>query len=406
MKIALFTETYLPQINGVVTHIKMLKDGFAALGHQAIVVAPKAVKEYSLTDDVLICPGLPLKKIYNYNLAAPYSRKRENYIRKFKPDIIHIHNEFGMGFSALKMAKKFNVPLVYTLHSEYNKYVFYVAFPGARNLAEKLSHKYMRHFAKNADVMISPSAKAQEYLKEIGVDKQVIVIPNNADVDTFSPEHRDMEKRKALRQQMGTAPDALVFCFVGRIGKEKSIDDLIVYWKQAEIPKEKAELWIIGGGPQLEELQAKVKEYGLTESIRFTGRVEHENITDYLWAADFYATASLSEMHSVSMLEAMAAGLPVMQRRDEQNVSQIEEGINGYIYEDGEDFKTKIRELLNMSPEEVRAFQNRTAESMKNHGKEELAVKVLEVYEMAIQNKKQSSGKTCFWKKWFAKKDK
>ena len=270
-------------------------------------------------------------------------------------------------------------------------------------MAEKLSHKYMGHFAKNADVMLSPSAKAQEYLKEIGVDKEVIVIPNNADVDAFSADHRDPEKRKALRDKIGTSQDVMVFCFVGRIGREKSIDDLIDFWKGAEIPKNKAELWIIGGGPQLEELKEKVQNYRLTDQIRFTGSIEHEKIPEYLWAADFYATASLSEMHSVSMLEAMAAGLPVLQRLDEQNLSQIAEDINGYIYTDGADFKEKVWKILNMSSEDVKAFQERTAQSMKSHGKEELAAKILKVYEMAIQNKKESTKTVGFWRKIFKK---
>ncbi len=400
MRIALFTETYIPQINGVVTHIKMLKDGLNALGHKAIVVAPKAVKDYALTEDELICPGIPLKKLYNNNLAAPYSKKREEYIRNFRPDVIHIHNEFGMGFSALKIAKKLNIPLVYTLHSEYNKYLFYIALPGTKKLAEKLSYRYMSYFMQNVDVMLSPSAKAQEYVDEIGVNKKVIVIPNNADVDTFSAEHRSELRRSRLRDELGTPRSALVFCFVGRIGKEKSIDELMDFWKAAEIPAGKAELWIIGGGPQLEELKAKAKAEGLEGEVRFLGSMEHSQIPEHLWAADFYATASLSEMHSVSMLEAMAAGLPVLQRLDQQNLSQIEEGVNGYIYTDTADFKEKLQRILKMSPEEVCEFQRKTADSMKAHGKEDLAEKILAVYEAAIREKKQEKSKQSFWGRW------
>lgn len=399
MRIALFTETYLPQINGVVTHIKMLKDGLNALGHQAIVVCPKAVKEYSLTDDELICPGIPIKRLYNNNVAAPYSKKREDYIKKFKPDVIHVHNEFGMGFSAIKMAKKLGIPIVYTLHSEYNKYLFYIAFPGAKKLAEKLSYKYMKYFATNVDVMISPSAKAQEYVRQIGVEKEVLVVPNNADVDAFSYDHSDAVKKAELRKEMDTPDNALVFCFVGRIGKEKSIDDLIDFWQNAEIPREKAVLWIIGGGPELENLQKKVKEAGLEDCVKFTGSLDHERIPEYLWACDFYATASLSEMHSVSMLEAMAAGLPVLQRRDEQNISQIEDGVNGFIYEDAEDFKSKIWEILGYSVLDVLNFKQRTADSMKLLGKEDLANRILEVYQMAIQKRKPSV-KVSFWERF------
>ena len=307
-----------------------------------------------------------------------------------------------MGFSALKMAKKLNVPLIYTLHSEYNKYLFYIALPGAQHLAEVLSHKYMAYFAKNADAMISPSAKAQEYLKEIGVDREVIVIPNNADVDTFSADHRQEKDRNERRDSLGTPHSALVFCFVGRIGKEKSVDDLIDFWQAAEIPAGRAELWIIGGGPELEALRSKVRSAGLEGSVRFLGSMEHDQIPRHLWAADFYATASLSEMHSVSMLEAMAAGLPVLQRLDEQNVSQIQEGVNGYIYKDGADFKEKVKSILAMSESEIKEFQKRTADSMRAHGKEELAAKVLAVYETAIRNKKREKKKAGkhIWERW------
>lgn len=403
MKVAIFTETYIPQINGVATHVKMLKDGLIENGHEAIVVAPKAVKKHTLVEDELICPGLPLKKIYNYNLAAPYSKKREDYIKKFKPDVIHIHNEFGLGLSAVKMAKKFHIPLVYTLHSEYNKYLFYVAFPGAKHLAEKFSYKYMGYFAKNADIMISPSAKAQDYLREIGVDREVIVVPNNADIDTFSLEHRDMDKRNQLRDQLGTSHGALVFCFVGRIGKEKSIDTLIDFWKYADIAKEKAELWIIGSGPQREELENKVKDGGLDQKIRFLGSIDHGLIPNYLWAGDFYATASLSEMHSVSMIEAMTAGLPVLQRLDEQNLSQIQEGVNGHIFTNAEDFKARLNDLVHRPLEEIRQFQQATADSMKAYGKEELVARIIDVYQMAIQKKAADHKQGCFWKKWFGR---
>lgn len=396
MRVALFTETYLPQINGVVTHIKMLKDGLNEMGHHAIVVCPKAVKEYSLTDDELICPGIPIKRLYNNNLAAPYSKKREDYIRKFRPDVIHVHNEFGMGFSALRIARKLNIPVVYTLHSEYNKYLFYITFPGAKKLAEKLSYQYMKYFANHVDVMISPSAKAQEYINDVGIEKEVLLVPNNADVDAFSRDSRNMQRRHEIRQSMGTTDDKLIFCFVGRVGKEKSIDDLIDFWKNADIPEEKVELWVIGGGPELSNLKNKVEKMEMTDCVRFTDSLDHSAIPEYLWACDFYATASLSEMHSVSMLEAMAAGLPVLQRLDEQNKSQINDGVNGYIYLDAEDFKRKVQAILNMSPQEVEDFQQRTAESMKQYGKKDLAERISEIYKLAIQKHKKEV-KRGFW---------
>ena len=128
MRIALFTETYLPSINGVVTHVKTLKEGLEALGHTVLVVtADSRVNNHVIADDVMYCPAVKLKKIYNYDIAPPISKERLDKIKSFAPDIIHIHNEFGVGISGVLIARTLKVPLVYTLHTMYDDYVYYVA---------------------------------------------------------------------------------------------------------------------------------------------------------------------------------------------------------------------------------------------------------------------------------------
>ena len=110
MRIAIFTETYLPQINGVVTHIKILKEGLEALGHTVLIVTAdaKAHRHY-IEDGVLHCPAHTLKRIYNMCLASPVSSARLHYLREFNPDIIHLHTEFSVGLSGLAIAKILNI---------------------------------------------------------------------------------------------------------------------------------------------------------------------------------------------------------------------------------------------------------------------------------------------------------
>ena len=115
MKVALFVETYLPYINGVVTHVHSLKTGLEMLGHQVLVVtADPEVKRHTLKDGVLYCPCKKLKRIYGYGLAAPVSRVREKLIDNFAPDIVHVHQEFGIGLFGYQYAKRRKVPMVYT----------------------------------------------------------------------------------------------------------------------------------------------------------------------------------------------------------------------------------------------------------------------------------------------------
>ncbi|MEG2082494.1 MAG: glycosyltransferase, partial [Oscillospiraceae bacterium] len=127
MRVAIFTETYFPFISGVVTHIKTLKDELEAKGHQVLIVTtdPNARFHY-LKNDVLYCPAKSVKKIYGYGVTTPISLKRLEYIKDFNPDIIHIHTEFSMGIFGMWVAKMLKKPIVYTLHTMYEDYTFYV----------------------------------------------------------------------------------------------------------------------------------------------------------------------------------------------------------------------------------------------------------------------------------------
>lgn len=173
MRIAIFTETYLPQINGVVTHIKILKEGLEALGHTVLIVTAdaKAHRHY-IEDGVLHCPAHTLKRIYNMCLASPVSSARLHYLREFNPDIIHLHTEFSVGLSGLAIAKILKVPVVYTLHTMYDDYIYYIAPKPLVPLTRKLSHHYFRIFPQHTNVVTGPSKKCQEYTTEIGSDKR------------------------------------------------------------------------------------------------------------------------------------------------------------------------------------------------------------------------------------------
>ena len=155
MRIALFTETYLPSINGVVTHVKTLKEGLEALGHTVLVVtADSRVNNHVIADDVMYCPAVKLKKIYNYDIAPPISKERLDKIKSFAPDIIHIHNEFGVGISGVLIARTLKVPLVYTLHTMYDDYVYYVAkTKGFGKIVTSASHLYAKMLASTASAI-------------------------------------------------------------------------------------------------------------------------------------------------------------------------------------------------------------------------------------------------------------
>ena len=385
MRIAIFTEAYLPRINGVVTHIKLLKEGLEARGHDVLIVtADGDAKEHYLENGVLHCPGIKLtKKLSGFETSVPVSRKRLNFVRDFKPDIIHVETEFGMGLCGVSIAKMLKIPLVYTMHTMYDEYIYYIAPRPLVKTVKKLSHKYMRVFANRANAITGPSEKCSEYLSSAGVKLPVNVIPNPVELDDFSPEHFDPEQKRAIREKFGIPQDAFVVVFVGRLGREKSIDLLIDYWNQSVKADENMYLFIIGGGPEEQVLRDQIAALGCGDRVIMSGRVEHPELPPYLLASDIYVTASLSDTNSISMLEGMAAGLPVLQRRDPINADQIKDGENGWSFDSPEEMAELLRKFRDMPEAEKQQLKESTRQSIMDAGRTALADRTLHIYDLA-----------------------
>lgn len=387
MRVALFTETYLPAVNGVVTHVKTLKEGLELLGHKAIIVtADSNVKKTQASKDIMYCPAVRLEKIYGYDVASPISADRLKMIKDFNPDIIHIHNEFGIGLSGVLIARALKVPLVYTMHTMYDDYVYYIANNGpTQKLLTSVSHKYAKILATAASAITGPSKKVEEYFRRCGVDKPVTVIPNSVETDVFNRYTVDKKQTAEIRKQYGFDDNDLVFCFCGRMGQEKNIGTLLEYWAKNVKPSDKVKLLLIGGGPQLEEFEEDTKKLGITDTVVFAGRIEHKDIPPYYAACDCYITASLTECHSISMMEGQATGMPVLTIRDELNMDQIKEGVNGFSFRDADEMYKHIMHLKSLSKDELDKLKLTSRESIVSSDTKSIAEKLLAVYDKAIK---------------------
>ncbi len=395
MKIAIFTETYPPYINGVATQSYMLKKMYEELGHEVLVVTVGSEKQRKtkLVDGVVYVPGILLKKLYKYRVAIPIGNMRKKFPINFKPDVIHIQNEFGIGEIGLEVAKKEHVPVVYTLHTEYDKFLFYIGLKHFTEFSRNISAKYFTRFSKNATIITSMSAKAQAYIDRQKVDKKVVVLSNAVEYKKFLPTPERIAFREEFRKKYGIADSTKLFVFVGRIGAEKNINELIDNFMYCDFPRDLARLVVIGGGPDLEYLRNKVASKGFEDRIYLLGPIEHTQIPKYLHAMDYYTTASLSEMHSLSMLEAMASGLFALVKHDAPNENQIISGKNGYQWDSKEDFKQVFSRVLNMSEEEQEQLKANVLEYSKNNDFKKQAQELIKIYERAISINNQELAK-------------
>lgn len=388
MKIALFTETYLPHINGVVTHVKSLKDGLEQLGHEVLVVTADAdAHRHYIADGVLHCPAHTSERFYGYGVAMPLSTTRLKMVSRFQPDVIHVHNEFGIGLSGIMIARVLRIALVYTLHTMYDEYIYYVAPQPLAPMATRLSHKYTKLFAKSAQALTGPSKKCEEYFRKEGVYKTVNVIPNPVDLEAFNPEKIDPVKKEAFRERFGYTEQMMIGIFVGRLGREKSVDLLLHHWKETIQPEEQIRLLIVGDGPCKEELEALSRDLGISDMVTFAGKILHDEIPPYFAACDFYITASTSDTNSISMLEGMATGLPVLQITDPLNEGQVRDGVNGFIFGSAQEMAEKIRLLRGMTEEQLSSLRASARRSVEKSGALDLANYVIKVYRNALRER-------------------
>lgn len=391
MRIALFTETYVPYINGVVTHVKALHDGLEKLGHTVLVVTVDTqTHHHYIRDGVLYCPAAELKKLYHFGLASPLSLKRLILLDKFNPDVIHIHQEFGIGLSGALIAKSLHLPLVYTMHTMYDDYLYYIVPDRMVPMLKRISHRYFTSLARNAQELTGPSMKVQEYFDECGLKKSVNVVPNPVELDIFNPTNLDFPKSLAIRQRYGVGDDEILVSFCGRLGKEKSVDVLLDNWAKNVKHDDKLKLMILGGGPCLEELQEQAKRLGIDDMVIFTGMIDHGDLPVYYGACQLYITASLSDTNSISMKEAMATGLPVLHILDPLNAGQVVNGVNGYIYRDADEMYKILKDYQALPQAEKEKLTNSVINSVKIYSSEALAEHLIDVYRKAITKKSAS----------------
>lgn len=385
MKIALFSDTYIPEINGVAIHVKALREGLESLGHKVLVVTTNADGNENNENGVLHCPSIKLKRIYGYGMSMPINMKQYNAIRKFDPDVIHIHTEFGIGLFGIFVAKRLKKPIVYTLHTIYDDYVYYVMPKPFVKAGRNVFYKYIRMISKNANAITGPSEKSHEYLKHAGIKRSIEVIPNPVDVDKFNASNVTIDEINAVREKYKIPKNVFVACVITRIGREKSIDVLIDYIAKYIKINPNFRFLIVGDGPSKAELEKQTKDQGLENIVIFVGKVPNSELLPYYAVSDAFFTASLSDTNSISMLEAMSMGLPVLQRSDPINKGQVIEGVNGYIFNDDKSFINKLDYLCNLNFNDRFELRKSVRRSViSSNTKNNTAKKLCDVYKKAI----------------------
>lgn len=389
MRIGLFSDAYLPDINGVVSSIATLKAALEKLGHTVFVVSNHngINVKYDAENHILRLPGLEVKKFYRYKMSNPIQLRGEEYIRKMDLDVIHVHTEMGIGLFARQMAKKYNIPLVYTYHTLYEDYLHYVN-PKDFQTVDQAGRRVVRYLSKLAGngpmAVIAPSNKTKKALQSYGVKTPIYIVPTGIDLSDFLKKNLDAEKIQAVRQSLGLSDEAHTVVFVGRIAKEKCIEMPIE--ALSKVKDDNLHLIIVGGGTDLKFYQNEAKELGIEERVHFVGKIPREEIPYYYSAFDCFVSASLSETQGMTYLEALASGLMVFGRRDEVLDGLVEEGKTGYYFDDAQELAAKLDAYFTLPKAQREAHVLDCVAKTEQYNTELFAQKVLAVYQQAIDD--------------------
>lgn len=390
MRIGIFTDTYPPYINGVSTSIVMLQRALEKKGHQVFIVTVNSSTmsyQYENEDKVIRIPGIPIG-IFDYRLTGIYPLRAIEKIRKWDLDIIHSHTEFGVGTFARIIAKQFDIPIVHTYHTMYEDYVHYITkgyFDGtSKKIVEYLTKFYCD---KTATELIVPTRKTYDLFKQkYHVERNIHIIPTGIEVEKFYEENVKKETVESLRKKLGYKKEDVVILFVGRMGKEKSVDFLIDMQKDIVKKQTCAKLLLIGDGPYLSEFKKQVKRLKLEENVTFLGKIPWEEISMYYAVADIFVTASKTETQGLTVIEAMAASVPVIAIDDESFNTVIIDDLNGRLFSTKRQYKNMVEELV-ANKDKRKRMSKQARISAELHSAKYFADKVLDVYKAALGEK-------------------
>ena len=387
MRIGIFTDTYPPYINGVSTSVSMLENALRKKGHQVYIVTVNTENmryKYENDEHIIRIPGVPIG-IYDYRLTGVYPLKAINKIKKWNLDVIHSHTEFGVGTFARIIAKQYNIPLVHTYHTMYEDYVHYITKGYFNNTSKKIV-EYLTNFYCNqtATELIVPTKKTYDLFKEkYKYTRNVHIIPTGIEVEKFYKENTDPAKlEEEIRKKHGLNKGDFVILYVGRLGQEKSVDVLIE--AHQELAREyKAKLLIVGDGPDMDTYKNLVHKLKIDDNVIFTGKVPWTEVTLYYQIADIFATASKSETQGLTVIEAMAASLPVVAVDDESFRNVIIDGLNGHLFDTKKEYKKYVKSFID-EPSKLQQFSKQARINADTYSSKYFAERVLDVYRLAI----------------------
>ncbi len=330
LRIGVFTESWKPYMSGVVRSIDSFASALSAQGHELFIFAPGYPGHRRRERIVFRFLSLPAPTNPDFRLCIPLSPRLGWTAARLGLDVIHVHSPFLMGQLGVRLARRLRLPLVFTFHTLYHHYAHYVPLP--RPLTEWAALRWSRDFCNGCDLVIAPTPGVRDFLLRLGVTTRVEVLPTGVDPQRFRQGDPTWLRRS---YNLGNGP---VLLFVGRLGREKNLGLLIRAYSRVRAVHPDCRLVLVGDGPEEPALRAQARSLGVADGVVFTGRFGDRELANAYAAADVFVFPSVTETQGIVLLEAQAAGLPVVTVRALGTADMVVEGRGGLLCEPEEEF--------------------------------------------------------------------
>ena len=381
MRIAIFTNNYLPNPYGVSGSVESFRKEFERMGHEAYIFAPRWKRYKDENSRVFRYPSLDIEiKKIKYPLPFPCSRKMHKILENLELDIIHSQHPNLLGSAAARWARRKNIPLVFTWHTLYDQYAHFVPFV-PRRLAAWLAIRNARNYANQCDAVIVPTPSVAQIIKKWGVtNKNIVSIPTGVEEDQFANPDRE-----SVRKKYNIGDDEILLFVMTRLTEEKNVEFLVDAALGILKRNNKAKFMLCGDGNLKKRLMKKARAAGLEKRVIFVGIISGDGKKNYYAAGDIFVYASKSETQGMILTEAMYSGLPIVAVRATGARDIVENDRSGFLVaEDIKEFENAAQKLI-----DDENLRKKFGEEAKRIAREKYTAKIcaermLEFYEKTI----------------------
>lgn len=388
MRIGIFVDTYEPYISGVTTSVKMLVETYKQMDHEVFIVTANLKNSkfiYSEKNQIIYLPAVKTN-LYDIRISGIYSFKAMQIIKKWNLDVIHSHTEFGIGTFARIVRKQLNLPLVHTYHTQYEDYIHYITKGLLDGVSKKIIASLTRIYGdKTLDALIVPTDKIKKLFREkYNIKREIHIIPSGIDTNKFIINHETKLNIEKIKKEYNLQAEDFVIGSVSRIAKEKNLEFILQAMPQIIKECPNAKLMLIGDGPELKNLKLLSEKLNITNSVIFTGKVPYDEIPAYYHTLNVLVTASTTETQGLTVIEALAASIPVICINDPSFTKTIIHDYNGFIFDDLQGYLKNIKTLIK-DKQKYQELTSNARNSVYRYSKEAYASEVLKVYAKTIK---------------------